>query len=315
MISVIIPIYNSEKYLPRLFQCLDSQFFNDYEVLLINDGSTDRSLQICSDYAKARNNIHVYTQENQGVSAARNLGFKKMKGDFFTFIDSDDMIPDNYLNELFLGASQSNADIIVGDIVIINQGKEINRFTDNPGNLYKTEAINKLLTRKNINSGPYGKLFKKTILKNSRFENLKTYEDILFNLSIFSNAHNFYVINSTEYLYMQNEGSVMNQEKKSVSNDIIIATDKIMDYINMHPELDPKCTYITLSHLFQYCQNAVNQNNTDFINSAAALFRKYRSAIHKCSAFPWKEKIVFILLGYGFLYNNNHLLFIRKELQ
>lgn len=315
MISVIIPIYNADKYLVRLFQCLDNQIFSDYEILLINDGSTDRSFQICSDYAKTRNSIHVYTQENQGVSAARNLGLKKVKGDYITFVDSDDMIPENYLNELFLGASQSNADIIVCDIVIINHGKEVNRFTDNPGNLYRTESINKLLTRKYINSGPCGKLYKKTILKNSLFENLKTYEDILFNISVFSNANNIHVINSTEYLYMQNEGSAMNQENKSVSNDIIIATDKIMDYINMHPELDPKCTYITLSHLFQYCQIAVKQNNTAFIKSAATLFRKYRSTIRKCSAFPWKEKIVFILYGYGFLYNNNHLLSVRKELQ
>ncbi len=313
MISVIVPIYNSDKYIARLFECLDNQSFEDFELILINDGSTDNSLQICKDYANDRKNVFIYSQDNQGVSAARNLGLEKAKGDFIAFLDSDDRIPNNYLSELQKGVYINNADISVCDVVMVANDKEIRRFTCDSGIISRGNAINYILTRKRINSGPCGKLFKRELIGDIRFEQLKIYEDILFVLNVFDKAGSVCSINTTEYQYIQNEGSAMDQAHRNVSLDIISATKRILSYLDVNSFLDPECLYVTLSHLLQHYQNAVSQNNTGFINEATSLFAHYRLKILKCPAFSWKEKIVFLLLGFGIFYNGSQFINLRRE--
>lgn len=100
-ISIIIPIYNVEQYLP---QCLDSiinQTYKNLEIILINDGSTDNSGKICDNYAKVDNRIHVFHKKNEGVSSARNLGLEKCTGDFIGFVDPDDFIELNMYELLY----------------------------------------------------------------------------------------------------------------------------------------------------------------------------------------------------------------------
>lgn len=97
MISVIIPIYNTEKYLSRYIESVLNQSYKNFELLLINDGSKDRSGDICDEYAKKDNRIKVFHKENGGVSSARNLGLDNAKGDYVCFIDSDDYVGKRYL--------------------------------------------------------------------------------------------------------------------------------------------------------------------------------------------------------------------------
>lgn len=97
MISIIVPIYNSEKTLSQCVDSILSQKYSDFEILLIDDGSTDESSKMCDEYAKLDKRIRVFHQDNQGVSAARNLGLDYMKGEFVTFCDSDDWVEDTWL--------------------------------------------------------------------------------------------------------------------------------------------------------------------------------------------------------------------------
>lgn len=111
-ISIIIPIYNVEQYLP---QCLDSiinQTYKNLEIILINDGSTDNSGKICDNYAKVDNRIHVFHKKNEGVSSARNLGLDKCTGDFIGFVDPDDFIELNMYEILYNEQQRTNADIV-----------------------------------------------------------------------------------------------------------------------------------------------------------------------------------------------------------
>ena len=97
MISIIVPVYNAEKTLPQCIDSILSQKYSDFEVLLIDDGSTDNSGRLCDTYSQKDKRIRVFHQENQGVSAARNLGLEQMKGEFVTFCDSDDWVEDTWL--------------------------------------------------------------------------------------------------------------------------------------------------------------------------------------------------------------------------
>ena len=99
-ISVIAPVYNVEKYLPRCIDSILAQTFTDFELLLIDDGSKDHSREICDEYAKKDSRIRVFHKENGGVSSARNLGLDNVKGEWITFVDSDDYLKMEFLSNL-----------------------------------------------------------------------------------------------------------------------------------------------------------------------------------------------------------------------
>ena len=309
MISIIIPIYNAEKYLERTFLCLKNQMFTDFEVLLIDDGSKDNSSLICKKVASEDNRFRYYYQENQGVSAARNNGISLSKGKYITFIDSDDIIPENYLQQLYDALINNNADISFCDVSVSQKGKEINRFTLNKDNLNKNDVLNLILSRKNINSGPCAKLFKKAIIEDLIFPPLKAYEDILFVVDAVSRCEKFAATNKTEYIYLQNDGSAMNSFMKVPSADIITVTDKLLEFIVNNKILDSNCFYITASHLMQYIIplsdiKSENANARIFINSAKSVYKKYLRNIISCDSFPWKEKVTYFTFTKGFLYVN-----------
>ncbi|MDR0422523.1 MAG: glycosyltransferase, partial [Proteiniphilum sp.] len=103
MISVIVPVYNVEKYLRKCLESILAQTYTSFELLLVNDGSTDGSGQICDEYAQKDSRVQVFHQENKGVSRARNLGLERAKGKWVAFIDSDDWVDSTYLEHLLEG--------------------------------------------------------------------------------------------------------------------------------------------------------------------------------------------------------------------
>ena len=111
MISVIVPVYNVEKYLSRCIDSILNQTYKDYEIILIDDGSKDSSGKICDEYAKNHNNISVIHTKNRGLSAARNTGTENSHGEYITFVDSDDLISNSFLSDLYTLIVNNNADI------------------------------------------------------------------------------------------------------------------------------------------------------------------------------------------------------------
>lgn len=125
MVSVVMPVYNAGKYLDKAISSMLQQTFNDFELILVDDGSTDYSLDICKKYALADNRIKVFHQENQGVSAARLKGFMEMKGDYFISYDPDDWMEPNYLEELWKTAVSTDADIVYCDYDMVYSDKVV----------------------------------------------------------------------------------------------------------------------------------------------------------------------------------------------
>ena len=186
MISVIIPVYNAGNRLLYQLECMRRQIYTDFEVLLVDDGSTDGSGAICDAMAAHDARFRVIHQVNSGVSAARNHGMQLAEGSFLTFLDADDEIPADYLKVLSDVQRQTNADVVVCDVVIVQDGKEMRRFTTEDSLLSQTDALNLLLTREKINSGPCAKLMRRSILSEIQFPPLKAYEDIIFVKDVFN---------------------------------------------------------------------------------------------------------------------------------
>ena len=314
MISVIIPIYNTGKLLNRMLQSIQEQSYKDLEIILINDGSTDESGQECQKAAVNDERIRYFYQENAGASSARNYGMRIAEGDYIAFLDSDDEIDKEYFEQLLIACK--NADIAVCSVVVESDDKEeISRFEMNNQMLTSTQALNQLLTRKGINSGPYAKLFRKKIIEDLCFPDLKIYEDILFVKDAFKKAEKISVINGVAYHYYQNEGSVMHSGQKKLSLDIINATEQLLNFEKENKQLDPECIYITFSHLYQHVQSLsgkYSEENRIFIKEARKIFCKNYKMLMNCKSFTKKEVIIYSLLVLGWVYEDGRVRKVRR---
>ena len=181
-ISVIVPVYNTEKYLPRCIESVLAQTFVDWEMLLIDDGSTDASGSICDEYAAKDERIRVFHKENGGVSSARNLGLDNAQGEWITFVDSDDWIEENFLKSF---DGNLDADLVLGNM--IEKGPLGNLLRNIPSGYHHPlkKALEGNLTKLAFESS-CGKMFRGSLIKKLRFdESMVTGEDHYFMLKVY----------------------------------------------------------------------------------------------------------------------------------
>ncbi len=221
-ISVIIPIYNTEKYLSKCVSSVINQTYKNIEIILIDDGSTDRSLNICKKFSKNDDRIKVIYEENKGVSYARNMGIKNSTGEYITFIDSDDFIDENMLLNLYNVLIKENADVSVCGY----------DFYDGKHFKYKKRK-NYTLTGDDKYKGIFsfncqGKLYKKELFNNILFDNKTFAEDAYINFKLLKKVNKItYILEKPLYHYRKRNNSlsttygVRHFELLDVINEII----------------------------------------------------------------------------------------------
>ena len=211
-ISVIIPVYNAEKHLRCCIDSILSQTFTDFELLLIDDGSTDKSGEICDEYARKDKRVKASHKENGGVSSARNLGLDKARGEWICFCDSDDGLLPGAFEAICENEEKGNI-LLFGYTIERNKNKRENILLCSDKEVIGNEEyIKKILTYK-INTSPWGRAFKSKYLNNIRFNTeLKVGEDLLFNLEYLSNLGNnaiVYFVPQLVYTYRLLNDSAM----------------------------------------------------------------------------------------------------------
>ncbi len=219
MISVIIPVYNVEKYLDECIKSVIDQSYTDFECILIDDGSTDKSGKICDDWAKADSRIKVVHQENQGVSAARNKGIEISQGEYIVFIDSDDWVEANYLSDLM---PDETSDLVVSGDYVDRDGKCLGanipladkRFHFAP------DAIDDIhhLLKSHLIFGPIVKRFKSEIIKNNniKYNSLYNYgEDLLFVFEYLKYVDIISTITKPSYHYRQHSNETLSKKYRA----------------------------------------------------------------------------------------------------
>lgn len=223
MISVIIPIYNVEKYLSRCLDSVINQTFSNLEILLINDGSTDSSGFICDEYAKNDSRIVVIHQENKGPSHARNKGLDKAKGEYISFIDPDDFISLNFFEILLNQLNETDSDICIcnfqsfSNTIQIKSSDLINTYKKvYNGSTFITEFKYTKDTVRYVVL--WNKLYKKCLFENLRMpEDVKICEDEYIWYKCMYNAKKICEIDTTLYYYYKRENSTTNRLYKEFS--------------------------------------------------------------------------------------------------
>lgn len=236
LVSIIVPVYNVEEYLPKCLDSILNQTYKNLEIILVDDGSTDGSGVICDDYATKDKRIKVIHKQNGGLSDARNVGIDICTGDYIGFVDSDDYIEIdmyetllNYLKENNLDVCMcASADVIDGKII---NSKKFDAFcVDNKEGIIRETFVNKY---GGMSISVCNKLFIKDIFKGIRFLKEKTSEDVFFVLDWIKNTERFGRISDCKYYYVKRNGSITHLKyyDKSIL-DIVEAYERNFEVIN-----------------------------------------------------------------------------------
>lgn len=226
-ISVIIPVYNVEEYLHYAMESLLKQTYNNFEIILVNDGSTDNSGELCNRYSEDYDFVRVYHKENGGLSDARNFGVNKSEGEFITFLDPDDFIED-YTLELMYGLQKEyNADLVATNIKVV-YNHEINNKKERNNNIYECsnkEALELMYYNEIATVSACGKLFRREYLLDVPFPKGKIYEDLFIIADLLKNMKKIVITQEETYNYYQRENSIVNSPFSEKQYDYFSAID------------------------------------------------------------------------------------------
>ncbi len=230
MISVIVPVYNVEKYLDRCVESIVAQTFNEYELILVDDGSTDGSGVICDRYAELYNRIRVIHKENGGLSDARNVGTENAKGEYVTYIDSDDCVHSKYLELLYKSLINFNADISLCSLKILYEDESIELGAP-VEELYKCyeaqEALNLMLAGAVHGSSACGMLIPVDLAKNTQFPVNKYHEDDYTSFKYYLGSKKVVNVEACLYFYLQRRDSITHKGYNSAVIEELNAADYI----------------------------------------------------------------------------------------
>lgn len=285
-ISVIVPVFNVEKYLNRCIDSILTQTFTDYELILVDDGSTDKSLSICNEYANTDNRVTVFHQDNHGAAATRNFGVQQSCGEFIIFIDSDDFVAPEYLERLYIACVDYSADVslihfdggateanaipeYLEDILVLTNREAINRYGKKCGPNYRS-AVSKLV--------------KRAIVINNPFPESRIWaEDTACVYKWYWEAEKIVEVFGTMYFYCSTSESVSNSKFDSRYLGELDTFEEMLDFYskNHFDQLEKSFVDRYLYTAEMYYSRAMSANNTklanEFLRRTRMIIKRYKS--------------------------------------
>ena len=287
MVSVIVPIYNVEEYLEECLESIRNQTYTNIEVILVNDGSTDGSKEICERFCLQDSRFKLINQENQGQSVARNRGFKESRGQYIMFVDSDDVVKEDLVEVLF---SYVKADVDIVECKLTQNKEELKKnkpirviFEGN-----STEAIIKCIAIKEVKFCPVTKLYRRELVEKVPFLEGVIYEDVYTGINLLKNIRKMIVVDLNGYYYRVRPNSTMTKPFNEKDLDIFKVGNQLIDSFkddeDMLPYIGYFMFYIGHGH---YLKDGINKKSPyvdlyeDFIRNAAFIAKQSKEVILK----------------------------------
>ena len=287
MISLIVPVYNVEEYLEECLESIRKQTYQDIEVILVNDGSTDGSQAICEYFCQTDKRFRLINQKNQGQSVARNHGVKESLGEYIMFVDSDDVIKANILDVLL---SYMKADVDLVECSLVRNQEELHKnkpirviFEGN-----STAAIIKCIALKEVNYSPCAKLYRREIIEKVPFLEGYIYEDVFTGINYLKHMRKIVVVDYIGYYYRVRPNSTMTKSFNEKDLDILKVGNQLIDSFkddeDMLPYIGYFMFYIGHGH---YLKDGINKKNPyvdlyeDFIRNAAFIAKQSKEVVQK----------------------------------
>ncbi|MBQ2407539.1 MAG: glycosyltransferase [Lachnospiraceae bacterium] len=300
-VSVIIPVYNVEKYVKKCIQSVVNQTYSKLEIIIVDDGSTDKSSTICDDFAAEDKRIKVIHQSNQGLSAARNTGILSATGDYLFFVDSDDWIDKDTIKTLFLLITKSQSDIAACGVMKVWEDGKTESFTQNIQFIMDGKmAVCEMITGNTLCSVIYNKLYKRILWEGISFPVNRFHEDEFTTYKLLYRAKKVIYSGDEMYFYRQRKGSIMSEISDKRIEDILDAMQQKILYFGYKSEDEIEA--LSVIHYMDYikyiyrivhkdksksklCKELICRYNTQF---NAIYCNKNIPFIYKLKAVIWK---------------------------
>lgn len=234
-ISLVMPVYNVENFLSKALTSVENQTFKDFEMIIVDDGSSDKSYEIAKEFCGRNPNFKLIKQKNSGPAAARNTGVTHCKGDYIAFMDSDDYLEKKFLEELYNLAQKTGADITCCNFNMYYPNKNLRiymPFNSLPGVYTKSKALRKLILDISVHYFIWNKLYKKELFleRNIKFDNMY-FEDISTSPKLFYFAKTVAFTSKALYNYTMRENSILHSINAKKVNDYIKALGIIKSFL------------------------------------------------------------------------------------
>jgi len=283
LVSVIIPVYNVEKYLEKCMNSVLEQTYTNLEIILIDDGSTDQSGIMCDIYAERDARVKVIHKQNGGLSEARNWGLDNMTGEFLVFVDSDDYIHKDFVARLLDYIIEKKCDVVAGGYI-----KTITEINDTIENIDCSgdkvvgarEAVLKLLYRKGVPGYAWGKMYCSNLFKEIRFPVGKLFEDGITTYKVLKKTTQIGIVDYPVYYYRQRLDSIVNVEYKPSRMDAVYHAMQILEDV----EDDTEYKRAAEAYVFFAVMDNYSLVNSMFVEDKKNLekqIRKYRGVVFR----------------------------------
>lgn len=250
LISIIIPVYNAEHYLQRCVHAVLGQDYNHFEVVLVDDGSTDGSGQLCDEYAEKDKRVHVIHQQNQGASIARQNGLRNAKGEYVTFIDSDDWVANDYVSKLYDFIVEHHATVSACGVQRVKENENINfQRTEHQSFLLSFEDLMPRFFKYEFWGFP-GKLYKKSVLSQLTFPKATLSEDYLVMTQLFLKERQMAYTEAPLYFYEYHPNSLSHQK---LSKRAFEEFENVKAVYELIKEQEPQYTDMALANVAETC--------------------------------------------------------------
>ena len=289
MISIIVPVYNVEEYLEECLESIQHQTYTDIEVILVNDGSTDGSREICERYCEKDIRFRLINQENQGQSVARNRGFKESIGQYIMFVDSDDVINTNVL-EVLLPYVKTDVDIVECRMTRNKEEFFLNKTSTIVFEGNSKEAILNCIEFKEVKFCPFTKLYRREIVEKIPFLEGCIYEDVFTGINYLKYIRKIIVVDFIGYYYRVRPNSTMTKSFNEKDLDIFKVGNQLIDSFKDDEDMLPYIGYFMfyLGH-GHYLKDGINKNSPyvdlyeNFIRNAAFIAMQSKEVVQKYS--------------------------------
>ena len=319
MISVIVPVYNAEKYLNACVESILAQDYKNFELLLVEDGATDASGVLCDKWREKDKRIRVFHQENGGAAKARNFGVAMAKGEYVAFVDSDDVIAPSYLQTLYHLAEETGADIAGCGFVRVYPGEKEKK----PGSecekkfvLKGPEAMERLLYQRDFMSVPWGMISRKVLWDEVAFPEGTKAEDMGTIYRLFSKAKTLAYTGAPLYEYYQRADNTIFSTSRERNVDYLMHANAMVAYVKQHfPQYLPAAE----SRLFSACFQILSEtekcpDNQEILTQVYEIIRRLRAHVQKDKKAKARNRIaaVMAIFGVGGLHRMLRLYYKRQ---
>lgn len=303
LISVIVPVYNVEKYLENCVDSIIKQTYKNIEIILVDDGSSDNSGNLCDNFMENDSRIKVYHKKNGGLSDARNYGIKKANGSYITFIDSDDTIDNDYIEYLFSLIEKYHVDLSICTYSVITDDKKISYIDEDiEVKLDKITALKELLCENKFSVSACAKIYKKELFYNIEFPKGKLCEDNGTTYKLIEKCDYVAYGSKSKYNYYKRSNSIMTSSFNERKFDLIDLVDNMKDELEIkYPELHDVILKKQILARFSILRQIVlsDYKNEEKINEIINFIMQNKKFILKNKNISKREKIALISLMFG----------------